>query len=46
MALDNQMKLIFPRKYKIIQNFMNILIKVEENKASQLFFFSFINNLN
>lgn len=46
MALDNQIKLIFPQKHKIIQDFMNILIKVEENKAlKSILFLSSINSL-
>lgn len=32
MALDNQIKLLFPKTFPFIEKIMNVLLQVEENK--------------
>lgn len=39
MALDNQIKLLFPKTYPFIENFMNILLKIEEGQILKLSYF-------
>lgn len=39
MALDNQIKLLFPKTFHLIEKIMNVLLQVEENKMIKFYLF-------